>query len=127
MYEQEMMDEAACDKAAMQYARTHREPVSTLTHSTAYVAKHFLQWRENKMKVASASQSGGAPKVSTRKTPSNVIIPRIRATVSSGNLRARAFAAFAVGTLSVKEVSAMLNISYANAHYYKRAYNKQSD
>jgi hypothetical protein len=120
------MTERQMERAALQYAAANSEPVSTLTHSVPYVAKHFLAWRENKMKVASASQSGGAPKVSTRKTPSNVIIPRIRATVSSGNLRARAFAAFAVGTLSVKEVSAMLNISYANAHYYKRAYNKQS-
>ena len=100
MYEQEMMDEAACDKAALQYARAHREPVSTLTHSTAYVAKHFLQWRE-KQKVKPT--------------------PKVRvANKTNGGLKGAAYALYSNG-YSAKQVSTELNITYANAHYYKRA------
>jgi hypothetical protein len=101
-----MMDEAACDKAAMQYARTHREPVSTLTHSTAYVAKHFLQWRE-KQKVK----------------PTQRVIPGAKAAMAkktNGGLKGAAFALYSNG-YSAKQVSTELNITYANAHYYKRA------
>ena len=106
MYEQEAMDEAACDKAATQYARMRQEPVSTLTHSTAYVAKHFLQWRE-KQKVK----------------PTQRVIPGAKAAMkkkTNGGLKGAAFALYSTG-YSAKQVSTELNITYANAHYYKRA------
>ena len=108
MYDQEIANEfmkqgsedAACDRAATAYASAHMEPVSTLTHSTAYVAKHFLQWRE-KQKVKPA--------------------PKVRvANKTNGGLKGAAFALYSDG-YSAKQVSTELNITYANAHYYKRA------
>lgn len=103
------MTERQMERAAAQYAVANSEPVSTLTHSTAYVAQHFIEWRA-KQKPRVANSSKGTTK---------------RASKPAG-LRAKAFAAFAAGVLSVKEVSALLSITYANAHYYKRAFNKQS-
>jgi len=105
------MTERQMERAAAQYAVANSEPVSTLTHSTAYVAQHFIEWRaKQKPRAHLAISSKGTTK---------------RASKPAG-LRAKAFAAFAAGVLSVKEVSALLSITYANAHYYKRAFNKQS-
>ena len=47
------------EQMADSYAKSYKEPVSTLTHSTRYVAEHFLKWRADKQ---SKSNSYGASK-----------------------------------------------------------------
>ena len=93
-------------KAAERFAAANTDPVSTLTHSTAFVARHFLQWREDQK---------------TRETVKR--ISKERSPKSNGGLRGAAFDMFARG-LTVKEVSTELEITYANAHYYSRAFKK---
>jgi DNA-binding CsgD family transcriptional regulator len=85
--------ERSDDQLADSYAKSFKEPVSTLTHSTAYVAKHFLQWRE---KQQAKSNSYGASKKEIAKD------------------------LFGTG-YSVSQVAKELGITYANAHYYKRS------
>ena len=96
------MDHAAAEK----YATANSDPVSTLTHSTAFVARHFLQWRENQK---------------TRETVKR--ISKKRSPKSNGGLREAAFNMFANGS-TPKQVSTELEITYANSHYYSRAYRK---
>ena len=94
-------------KAAEQFAfaNTRPEPVSTLTHSTREVAEHFLQWRENLNKEKEL----------------RVVLSQIKTKKkSNGGLREAAFSMFANGS-TPKQVSVELGITYANAHYYKRA------
>jgi len=81
------------EQLADSYAKSYKEPVSTLTHSTRYVAEHFLQWREAQRK---RSNSYGASK------------------------KEIASSMFSTGH-SVSEVAVALGITYANAHYYKRS------
>lgn len=90
--------------AAERYAVANSGPVSTLTHSTAFVARHFLEWRERqKLKK---------------------VVNRIQVkSKSNGGLREAAFAMFAKGS-TPKQVSVELEITYANAHYYSRAFKK---
>ena len=90
-------------RAAEQFAFANAEPVSTLTHSTREVAEHFLLWRERQKNIK--------PQVKSIK---------VRAKKSNGGLREAAFNMFANGS-TPKQVSVELNITYANAHYYKRA------
>ena len=87
-------------RAAEQFAFANAEPVSTLTHSTREVAEHFLLWRERQ-------KNNKVVKVKTSKK-------------SNGGLREAAFNMFANGS-TPKQVSVELGITYANAHYYKRA------
>ena len=115
MYEQEAMDEAACDKAASSYARMRQEPVSTLTHSTAYVAKHFLQWREKQKVKPTQRVIPGAKAAMAKKTAD-----KTGTYFANVGLKGAAFALYSNG-YSAKQVSTELNITYANAHYYKRA------
>ena len=96
------VDHAAAEK----YATANSDPVSTLTHSTAFVARHFLQWRENQK---------------TRETVKR--ISKKRNPKSNGGLREAAFNMFANGS-TPKQVSTELEITYANSHYYSRAYRK---
>ena len=81
------------EQMADSYAKSYREPVSTLTHSTRYVAEHFLKWRADKQ---SKSNSYGASKKEMAKS------------------------LFSTGS-SVSNVAKELGITYANAHYYKRS------
>jgi|MEHZ01.5.fsa_nt_MEHZ011361455.1_2 hypothetical protein len=113
------MTERQMEAAAAQYAVANSEPVSTLTHSTAYVAQHFIEWRAKQKPRVEINHDMMAHLANSSKGTTK------RASKPAG-LRAKAFAAFADGVLSVKEVSALLSITYANAHYYKRAFNKQS-
>ena len=95
-------------KAAEQFAIANSKPVmvSTLTHSTREVAEHFLQWRENQKKEQEL-----------RAVIADIVKPKKK---SNGGLREAAFSMFANGS-TPKQVSVELNITYANAHYYKRA------
>ena len=101
-------DDVQDHRAAERFAQANTGGVSTLTHSTAFVARHFLQWREDQK---------------TRETVKR--ISKERSPKSNGGLRAAALAMYANG-LSPKEVSTELEITYANAHYYSRAYKKLS-
>jgi hypothetical protein len=99
-------DDVQDHRAAERFAQANTGGVSTLTHSTAFVARHFLQWREDQK---------------TRETVKR--ISKERSPKSNGGLRGAAFDMFARG-LTVKEVSTELEITYANAHYYSRAFKK---
>lgn len=99
------VDHAAAEK----YATANSDPVSTLTHSTAFVARHFLQWRENQKKEQDL-----------RAVLADIVKPKKK---SNGGLREAAFNMFANGS-TPKQVSTELEITYANSHYYSRAYRK---
>jgi len=90
-------------RAAEQYAFANAMPVSTLTHTSREVAEHFLLWRERQKNIKPVTKS-----------------IKVRAKKSNGGLREAAFNMFAQGS-SPKQVSVELGITYANAHYYKRA------
>lgn len=101
--------------------------VSTETHSVRQVAEDFLRWREaEKAKKAKKKPlysddelaaiglqicAQAEQKVKTRKSS------------KSGEKRKAAYDMFMSGA-SVKDVAATLCITYANAHYYKRQFNK---
>ncbi len=102
-------DDVQDHKAAEQFAQANTDPVSTLTHSTAFVARHFLQWREDQKLRETVKR------ISKERSPKK----------TNGGLREAALAMYANG-LSPKEVSTELEITYANAHYYSRAYKKLS-
>lgn len=97
--------------------------VSTETHSVRQVAEDFLRWREAqkaKQRKPKASytddQLAGIGKQ---------IMAQAAAKVSkSSEKRKAAFDMYMAGA-SAKDVSATLCITYANAHYYKRAFNKE--
>ena len=99
-------DDVQDHRAAEQFAQANTDPVSTLTHSTAFVARHFLEWRARQKLLADIVKPKAAKK-------------------TNGGLREAALAMYANG-LSPKEVSTELEITYANAHYYSRAYKKLS-
>lgn len=100
-------DDTADHAAAERYAAANNEPVSTLTHSTAFVARHFLEWRE-KQRLGEVVK-----RISKERSPKK----------SNGGLREAAFSMFAQGS-TPKQVSVELEITYANAHYYSRAFKK---
>ena len=104
-------------KAAEQFAfaNTKPEPVSTLTHSTREVAEHFLQWRENQNKKNESIIEDSDKEL--RAVLADIVKPKKK---SNGGLREAAFSMYANGS-TPKQVSVELNITYANAHYYKRA------
>ena len=97
------MTERQMEAAAAQYAVANSEPVSTLTHSTAYVAQHFIEWRAKQKPRVEINHDMMAHLANSSKGTTK------RASKPAG-LRAKA----------------LLSITYANAHYYKRAFNKQS-
>lgn len=45
----------------MNNLKTNRRPVSTETHSTRFVAEHFLKWREQQKKNSKIGHNGGPP------------------------------------------------------------------
>lgn len=87
--------------------------VSTETHSVRQVAEDFLRWRAARNKTIARKQAVKAKKVASKNT-------RGRPT---SDIRDRAFEMFE-GGVSVREVAGALDITYANAHYYKRAFAK---
>jgi hypothetical protein len=97
-------DDVQDSRAAEAFAMANTDMVSTLTHSTAFVAKHFLEWRARQKLLADIVKPKAAKK-------------------NNGGLRGAAFNMFTAGS-SVKQVSTELNITYANAHYYSRAFKK---
>ena len=132
----ERMAEAAAIRAA--FVAQSKLGVSTETHTVKEVAAHFLIWRklkgvktpvaipeteENLKKYAKQR----APKVSTRKTPHDVKVPRIaaRKVASRVSLKSQSFSMFENG-VDVKTVAAELAITYANAHYYFRTFKKSA-
>jgi len=88
------------EQLADSYAKSYKEPVSTLTHSTRYVAEHFLQWREAQR--------------------NKVAVQRKRSNSYGASKKEIASSMFSTGH-SVSEVAVALGITYANAHYYKRS------
>jgi len=98
-----IFDDVSDAKAAEQYAVRASGGVSTLTHSTAFVARHFLQWRE-KQRLGEVVK-----RISKERSPKK----------SNGGLREAALQCYMNG-MSPKEVSVELDITYANAHYYSR-------
>ena len=97
-------DDVQDHRAAERFAQANTGGVSTLTHSTAFVAKHFLEWRARQKLLADIVKPKAAKK-------------------NNGGLKGAAFNMFTAGS-SVKQVSTELNITYANAHYYSRAFKK---
>jgi hypothetical protein len=102
-------DDNMDSKAAEQFAFANAEMVSTLTHTTREVAEHFLEWRKNLKKTNELK--GLLVDITTKK---------VNKKKSNGGLREAAFSMFANGS-TPKQVSVELGITYANAHYYKRA------
>ena len=102
------LSERQAEKAAEQYAFANSAMVSTETHSTAFVARHFLAWREKQKQTLPTRRVIKGAKAAMAKKKSN------------GGLRQAAFNMFAGGS-TPKQVSVELGITYANAHYYKRA------
>jgi len=45
----------------MNKLKATRKPVSTETHSTRFVAEHFLKWRELQKKNSKIGHNGGPP------------------------------------------------------------------
>lgn len=112
-------DDVQDHRAAEQFAQANTGGVSTLTHSTAFVARHFLQWREKQMTKVNMLDRIAQTRETVKRNSKE------RSPKSNGGLREAAFAMYANG-LSPKEVSTELEITYANAHYYSRAYKKLS-
>lgn len=86
--------------------------VSTLTHSPKQVAKHFIKWR--------ASHGGSDVAKVVELKPKQEVKAKAP---SKSNLRAAVFAELEAGT-ALKAICAKFDITYANAHYYKRAWKK---
>ena len=98
--------------------------VSTETHSNRQVAEDFLRWRAKhnadlaarKARVAARKakwEAEGKP-AKTKRVPQ-----------AGRRLRLRAFHLYREG-LTAAAVAKELDITYANAHYYKRAFNKEN-
>ncbi|MDA9002858.1 hypothetical protein N9J19_00650 [bacterium] len=107
-------DDVQDHKAAERFAQANTGGVSTLTHSTAFVAKHFLEWRARQKPRVEINHDMMAHLANSSKGTTKK---------NNGGLRGAAFNMFTAGS-SVKQVSTELNITYANAHYYSRAFKK---
>ena len=114
----EVMQEFICLPVDMQKDILKEQGiVSTLTHSPKQVAKHFIKWRANKHlfdkgDVAPVKVIKSAPVKAVKSKP-----------VQKDNLRAKVFAELDNG-VQLKQICSMFDITYANAHYYKRQWKK---
>jgi hypothetical protein len=104
--------------------------VSTETHSNRQVAEDFLRWRANKnartektkrafagKKFISAEETSAISKAVNAKKPRSLGRPK-------SAIRTQAKMLFGEGKTAA-EVAQAMDISYANAHYYKRAFKKE--
>jgi hypothetical protein len=99
--------------------------VSTETHSVRQVAEDFLRWREaqkakksKKKPLYTDDQLAGIGKQIMAQAATKVKSRKVR------GKRKAAFDMYMAGA-STKDVAATLCVSYANAHYYKRMFNKE--
>jgi hypothetical protein len=127
----ERMAEAAAVRAA--FKAQSKLGVSTETHTVKEVAAHFLIWRKLKGQKAKEPVAVMATEENLKKykrgpyektvAPKSSKESRVRVVPTGVSLKSRAFGLFEKG-VDVKSVSAELGITYANAHYYSRAYKK---
>lgn len=100
--------------------------VSTETHSVRQVAEDFLRWREEQKAIKAARKPKRVLMSDDQFAAiGKQIVAQAKAkTAKSAGKRKAAFDMYMAGA-SAKDVSATLCITYANAHYYKRQFNKE--